>query len=116
MQPYGQHQMEKVFDDLSFPTRLGQPQITLRLARMQDGKLVPLSGEGRFGWALSEVQVSKARYDKLGGVEQEDAVIRAAKEDWPKWMQDRVVLALVDAAGGIYEGLRYENISGPIFE
>ena len=49
----------------------------------------PLAGAGRFGWALSEVQISKARYDKLGGV---------------------------DAAGGICEGLRYEQSTGLIFE
>lgn len=115
MQPYGQHQMEKVFDDLSFPTRLGQPQITLRLARMLDGKLVPMSGAGHFGWALSEVQVSKARYDKLEGIEQEDDMIRFAKNNWPKWMQGKVILAPVDEAGGICKGLRYERISGLVF-
>lgn len=116
MQPYGQHQMEKVFDDLSFPTRLGQPQVTLRLARCADGKLVPLAGAGRFGWDLSEVQISKARYDKLGGVDQDEAMIKAAKAGWPQWMQDKVVLAVVDAAGGICEGLRYEQSTGLIFE
>lgn len=121
MQPYGQDQMEKVFDDLRFPTRLGVAQTTLRLARMKAGRLEPLAGPGRFGWALSEVQVSKARYDRLGGVDQEDAAIRAAKADWPKWMREmvvdnRVVLAPVDAAGNICEGLRYEKSTGLIFE
>jgi len=115
MQPYGQHQMEKVFDDLSFPTRLGQPQATLRLARCTEGKLVPLAGAGRFGWALSEVQISKARYEKLGGVDQDDPMIKAAKAGWPQWMQDKVVLAVVDAAGGICEGLRYEKSTGLAF-
>lgn len=116
LQPYGQHQMNKVFDDLSFPTRLGQPQITLRLARQVEGRLIPLVGEGRFGWALSEVQISRARYERTGGIDQTDDAIQAAKSDWPKWMQDNVVLAPLDASGGICKGLRYESAFGLIFE
>jgi len=116
MQPYGQHQMAKVFDDLSFPTRLGLPQVTLRLAKLQGGRLVPLAGEGRFGWALSEVQISKARYEKLGGVDQADEAIQAAKSVWPNWMQDKVVLVPVGMDGQICEGLRYENVFGLVFE
>jgi len=116
MQPYGQHQMGKVFDDLSFPTRLGQPQITLRLARRVGDRLVPWAYEGRFGWALSEVSISRVRYEKLGGIDQTDDAIQAAKTNWPKWMQDKIVLAPVDDAGGICEGLRYENANGLIIE
>ncbi len=116
MLPYGQHQMEKVFDDLSFPTRLGQPQVTLRLARRVDSRLVPLAGAGRFGWALSEVQISKARYKKLDGVDQNNPMLKAAKADWPQWMQDKIVLAVVDAEGGICEGLRYAQSYGLVFD
>lgn len=116
MLPYGQHRMTQVFDDLSFPTRLGQAQVTLRLAKLQGDRLVPLAGEGRFGWALSEVQISKVRYEKLGGVDQGDKAIQAAKADWPKWMRDKVVLAPADEQGRICEGLLYEKATGLIFE
>jgi len=115
MQPYGQHLMGKVFDDLSFPTRLGLPQVTLRLAHCKAGKLVPVAGEGRFGWALSEVQVSRSRYEKLAGVDQDAPLIIAAKAHWPKWMQEKIILAPVDAAGHICEGFRYDADTGLIF-
>ena len=68
---YDQPQMQRVFDDDRFPTRLGVPQVTLRLAREEDGRLVPWAGEGSLGWQSSEVLVSAARYWKLQGVDQD---------------------------------------------
>ena len=41
---YDQPQMQRVFDDDRFPTRLGIPQVTLRLAREAGGRLVPWAG------------------------------------------------------------------------
>ncbi|MCY3756108.1 MAG: CRISPR-associated helicase Cas3', partial [Acidobacteria bacterium] len=49
---YDQPQMQRVFDDDRFPTRLGIPQVTLRLAREENGKLAPWAGEGPLGWQL----------------------------------------------------------------
>ncbi len=116
MLAYDQHLMQKVFDDLSFPTRLGLPQVTLRLAKLQGDKLLPLAGNGRFGWALSEVLVSRTRYEKLDGVDQTDKAIEAAKSEWPKWMRDKVYLLPVNEDGVICKGLHYNNTFGLIFK
>jgi len=102
-EPYAQSQLARVWDDEHFPTRLGQRQITLRLARRDDGALRPWGDD----WAESEVQVSKVRYDKAGGIAQDDPMIVAAKQAWPRWMRDMIIVAPVDEDGRIIEGLRY---------
>lgn len=45
------------------PTRLGEPMVTLRLARFAEGRLVPWSNDRDpcRAWAMSEVQVREAR-------------------------------------------------------
>ena len=112
---YDQPQMQRVFDDDRFPTRLGLPQVTLRLAREENGKLVPWSGEDLFGWRLSEVLVSAARYRNLPGVDQDRPEIRVVLEDWPEWMRKRVVVAPVKENGVICDGLQYNSDLGIVF-
>lgn len=112
---YDQPQMQRVFDDDSFPTRLGIPQVTLRLAREENGRLAPWSGEGLFGWKLSEVLVSAARFRNLQGVDQDRPKIRAVLDDWPDWMRKRVVVAPVEENGVICEGLQYNSDLGIVF-
>ena len=105
----------QVTDDDRFPTRLGVPQVTLQLAREEDGRLVPWAGEGSLGWQSSEVLVSAARYWKLQGVDQDRPEITAVREGWPDWMQKRVLVAPVGAGGMICEGLRYNSALGIVF-
>lgn len=112
---YDQPQMQRVFDDDQFPTRLGLPQVTLRLAREENGTLVPWSGEDLFGWRLSEVLVSAARYRNLEGVDQDRPEIKAVLEDWPDWMRKRVVVAPVGENGVICDGLQYNSDLGIVF-
>lgn len=112
---YDQPQMQRVFDDDRFPTRLGIPQVTLRLAREENGKLAPWAGEGPLGWQLSEVLVSLARYRNLEGVDQDRPEIRAVLEDWPEWMRKRVVVAPVKENGVICDGLQYNSDLGIVF-
>ena len=112
---YDQPQMQRVFDDDRFPTRLGLPQVRLRLAREQRGRLEPWAGNDLFGWQLSEVLVSAARYRSLQGVDQDRPEIRAVLEDWPDWMQTRVEVAPVEEDGQICDGLRYTRESGIVF-
>lgn len=112
---YDQPQMQRVFDDDRFPTRLGLPQVTLRLAREENGRLVPWAGDDMFGWQLSEVMVSAGRYRNLQGVDQDRPEIRAVLEDWPDWMRTRVVVAPVEEDGQICDGLRYTRESGIVF-
>ena len=113
---YDQFQMRRVFDDDQFPTRLGIPQVTLRLARARDARLVPWSGEDVDGWQSSEVQVPATWYGRLEGVNQDQPAIGAVRETWPKWMQRRGLVAPVTADGNICEGLRYDSNIGAVFE
>ena len=112
---YDQPQMQRVFDDDQFPTRLGVPQVTLRLAREENGRLVPWVGEDSLGWQSSEVLVSSVRYRKLQGVDQDRPEIKAVRETWPDWMQKRVLVAPVEEDGLICEGLQYDSELGIIF-
>ena len=112
---YDQPHMRRVFDDEQYPTRLGRPQITLRLARRDGERLTPYAGAGRFGWQMSEVEISRARYEKLVGVDQEAPAIAGLKKDWPEWKRAQVILAPVGEGGAICEGLRYSRDEGIVF-
>ena len=112
---YDQPQMQRVFDDDRFPTRLGIPQVTLRLAREEEGRVIPWAGEGPTGWQLSEVQVSAARYRNLPCVDQDRSEIAAVRDDWPDWMQASVLVAPVGEDGSICEGMRYDSALGIVF-
>ena len=101
---FAQPQLNAVWSDERFPTRLGEPQATLRLARRVDGALRPWGED----WASSEVQVSAARLAKAGGVDQESPEVEAAKRSWPRWMRELVQLAAVGEEGSIGPGLRYD--------
>ncbi len=47
-------------DDAFAPTRLGEPTVTLRLARWQDNRLVPwIEVHDEYGWQLSQLSVRK---------------------------------------------------------
>ena len=112
---YDQPQMQRVFDDDQFPTRLGVQQVTLRLAREEHGRLAPWAGEGSLGWQSSEVLVSSARYRKLQGVDQDRPEIKAVRETWPDWMQKRTLVAPVEEDGLICDGLTYDSELGIVF-
>ena len=112
---YDQPQMARVFDDERFPTRLGIPQVILRLARRASGQLVPWAGDGPYGWQSSEVRVSAVRYLQLPGVDQNQREIAALREHWPSWMQSSVYVSPVEEDGRICDGLRYDNVRGVVF-
>ena len=112
---YDQLQMQRVFDDDRFPTRLGIPQVTLRLARAVDGRLAPWADDGAFGWQSSEVQVSAHRYGSLPGVDQDRPEIAAVREGWPKWTRASVFVAPVAEDGSICDGLTYDAERGVEF-
>jgi CRISPR-associated endonuclease/helicase Cas3 len=47
-------------DDDHPPTRLGEPTVTLRLVRSDNGRLTPWHGEGRYPWERSSLQVRRS--------------------------------------------------------
>ena len=99
---------QKVWDEERLTTRLGIPQVTLRLAQVHAGGLEPLADN----WEGSEVQMSWARYEKLGGVDQEAAEIVRLKASWPEWRRSTVQIAAVGEDGGMSRGLRYDSRLG----
>lgn len=115
---YAQSRMAKVFDDERYPTRLGELQVTLALARYNDGTLGPYSGElGLRGWGLSEVQVSERRYRPFRDALDQDAPeIADAKSGWAKGRKKFVRIAIVKGNGRICDGLRYSQNQGLLFE
>ena len=113
---YDQPQMQRVFDDERYPTRLGIPQVTLRLAREEGGRLLPWAGERPLGWQSSEVLISAARYWKLQGIDQDRPEITSVREAWPDWTRNSVLVAPVGKDGRICDGLRYDSALGIVFE
>ncbi len=99
---------QKVCDEERLTTRLGIPQVTLRLARAGASGLDPLVGS----WEDSEVQMSRARYEKLGGLDQETQEIVRLKASWPDWKRSTIQIATVRKDGEISKGLRYDSNLG----
>lgn len=99
--------------DIRTPTRLDDnPQVTLRLARLIDGRVEPYAQDiGRqdswHAWRLSEVAVSARR---IGGEavpsEHTEAARSVKKASWTRFDSDKllVVLEPADAAGQTWTG------------
>ncbi len=102
-------------DDAAYPTRLGQPQRMLVLARHGAGGLQPLFG-GADGWALSEVSAATRRLEGLPLPDQAAPGIAALVADWPAWKQRQATVCPLGPGGAICEGLRYDAELGLIFE
>lgn len=95
-------------DDVDYPTRLGEEQRVLVLARRVDGALRPWAdGDGAEAWALSEVSARRSLLDGLPLPDQEAPEIRGVTSDWPEWKRRDMRLCPVGADGEICEGLRY---------
>ena len=78
-------------------TRLGENTVTLRLARLAEGRLIPLcaAADPNRAWALSEIRV---REKFLAGalLPPEDQTLQEqAKNDWPEWERE-ILIAVVE--------------------
>lgn len=101
-------------NDALFPTRLGEPQLTMALARRDGSRLVPWAdGEDpTVAWALSEVSASRKRFGHLLP-DQDTAEIRAVKESWPGWRREACpVCPVEDEGGAIGQALLYDEVRG----
>ncbi|MFY0311595.1 CRISPR-associated helicase Cas3' [Leisingera sp. D0M16] len=104
-------------EDADFPTRLGQPQRALVLARQVGQALVPLAGES---WnattrQMSEVTASARRLNRLPLPDQSLPAIAAVKQEWPEWLQAQLTVCPLAGSGEICEGLSYDPAKGLIF-
>lgn len=108
--------MEQAYDDQIYPTRLGEPQMTIVLTRRVGGKLVPWAGEDLHpvrAIALSEVQVSLKKYHKTAmAAQQSKPDILALTKGWKEWEKATKAVAIVEEDGRIEGGLCYNPIIG----
>ena len=105
-----------VGSDALFPTRLGDPQVTLVLAHRCDGGLIPWADvdDPAVAWALSEVSVSQRRFSSLVP-DQETPEIRDVKQAWPDWRREVCQVCEVrDEDGAIGGALVYDTMYGLI--
>ena len=94
-------------DDARYPTRLGEEQQTLVLARAGAGGLQPWIA-GPEGWALSEVSASRKRLARFDLPDQDAPEIVALTRDWPEWKRTALRICPVAGDGTICPGLRYD--------
>lgn len=105
-------------DDATYPTRLGQEQRVLVLARHSAAGLLPwaeIVDTPSDAWALSEVSASAKRLDRFALPDQTAPEIIAATRDWPDWKRACVRVCPVAEDGEICAGLRYHPQYGLIF-
>ena len=101
-------------DDAEYPTRLGEPQRVLVLARRESGRLVPWSGGE---WSveacqMSEVQASARRLAACTLPDQAAPEIRAILMHLPKWISATRTICEVDHEGTIGEIHAYDSLAG----
>jgi len=82
------------------PTRLeDRPTVTLRLARLRDGVVVPYAEnpDPRRAWALSEVSVAQYRIAICPPPQGLETAIEGARAQWGRWEREseRMLLALM---------------------
>ena len=86
------------------PTRLeDRPQVTLRLARLVDGVVVPYAHDPdpRRAWMLSELRVARHRIAACPPPAGAESAIDVARAKWPAWEQQNgaILLALLRPDG-----------------
>jgi len=88
--------------DIRTPTRLAEARLVFRLAKEENGAVLPWysHSEPRRSWALSEVSL---RQDQLKGAE-EGPALRKLKEGWSSWEQEMPVLLLRLNQAGEWHG------------
>lgn len=90
--------------DLRTPTRLeDQPQVTLRLAVLHEGIVVPYAHDPdlRRAWSLSEVRVAQHRMSTCPAPAGLDTAVAAARAQWGRWEResDMVLCAVLQSDG-----------------
>lgn len=99
----GYCRMGAVWDeDVRTPTRLTEDMVTVRLARLRNGVVVPWAhdAEPARAWALSEVSV---RRNRLGTPALDSAfasLVDEVRARWPKYERQTSVLVLVEGDDG----------------
>ena len=107
-----------VWSDEQFPTRLGEEEATLVLARGKPDGLLPWwsdEGESTRAWTLSEVRCNRKRLPATLPDQSAEDIARL-KETWPRGKRDFLTVCPISADGLICAGLRYDPEWGLTFE
>ena len=99
-----------VWSDERFPTRLGEEETTLVLARRGPDGLLPWwsdDGDSTRAWTLSEVRCNRKRLPGTLPDQSADDIARL-KATWPRGKRDFLTVCPVSENGVICEGLRYD--------
>ena len=98
--------------DIRTPTRLNdQPQTTVRLARLRDDRVVAYAAAAAGGvswrdWRLSEISVASHRLGAEAEHPEHDAAVRAAKADWGRFDEGKVLVILNPmGVDGTFQGI-----------
>lgn len=103
--------------ELRVPTRLGDEQTTVRLARVDGGRLAPwAAAEPAWkAWALSEVRLRRTRVPLDAAVRPEYAAAAAVvRATWGRWEQELPVLPLVEETPGVWRGELLRTARGTV--
>ena len=84
-------------------TRLGEETVTLRLARLAEGRLVPWCADDdpNRAWALSEIRVRKKFLTGASPPPEDQVLHDQAKRDWPEWERCEILIAVVEEDGRV---------------
>jgi len=95
-------------DDTVTPTRLGEPMVTVRLARWEDNQIVPWSSSKNFAWELSQVNVRRAFIAEMEPTLDSSSIEAALSTmtDQGKWS---ILLPLREQAESTWEGLALDG-------
>lgn len=105
-----------VWSEEKFPTRLGQEDATLVLAKHGSAGLIPWceADAPARAWMLSEVRCNRHRLtDELP--DQSAEMIVRIKEKWPKGKRENLILCPVSGSGKISDKLQYDSQMGLMF-
>jgi CRISPR-associated endonuclease/helicase Cas3 len=88
------------------PTRLGEPQVTLRLATLANGGVEPLCDDRDEyrAWCLSEVSVRASRVARVTDDPETAPAVAKLRAHWSSWDRDLLVLVLRPSDGGVWQG------------
>lgn len=104
-----------IFSDERFPTRLGEEQIVLRLAQWVGGDLLPLVNldDERRGWVMSEISISKKRWEKFGDDSYENIEVKRLVGQLQDWQKSAYRICPVGKDGSIANAnLQYSSLEG----
>ncbi len=85
-------------------TRLGEPTVTLRLAHIEEERLVPWcvapDDDPNRAWALSEIRVRENFLQGASPPPEDQRLQEQAKSDWPEW-ERKILIAVVEGDGRV---------------